>query len=143
NCAKTFENNVKRIDGVRHAEVNFAAAKITVDGTASIPEIERAGAFDNIKIVRNEANTAEKTSPFWLRHSRLLLAGLLAVLGFAASYIFGDRHYVTALFLALAILVGGVTLFRAGLLNLTRLRFDMKTLMTVAVIGAAIIGEWK
>ena len=39
-------------------------------------------------------------------------------------------------------LIGGLSLFKVGFQNLLRFEFDMKTLMTVAVIGGAIIGKW-
>src|SRR5690625_3209690 len=41
-----------------------------------------------------------------------------------------------------AILVGGYDLFITGFKNLFRFYFDLHTLMTIAIIGAAFIGEW-
>ncbi|MEC5424676.1 heavy metal translocating P-type ATPase [Virgibacillus sp. C22-A2] len=143
NCAKTFEDNVKRINGVQDAHVNFAASKIAIEGNPSITEIEKAGSFDHIKIIQDNEESTKQKGPFWIRYDRLLLATLFIILGFVASFLFDDTHYITTLLLASAILIGGLSLFRAGLINLSRLQFDMKTLMTIAVIGAAIIGEWK
>jgi Cd2+/Zn2+-exporting ATPase len=46
-------------------------------------------------------------------------------------------------FFAAAIITGGYSLFKTGMQNLMRLQFDMKTLMTIAIIGAAVIGQWS
>jgi len=72
--------------------------------------------------------------PFWKRYSLLGLS----VVFLAAGYIFSNN-----ILFAAAIILGGYPLFKTGLKNLIRLDFDMKTLMTIAIIGAAIIGEWS
>src|SRR5699024_10518809 len=141
NCAQTFENNVKEIDGVKDANVHFAASKIDVVGEASIADIEKAGSFENIKVIRE--NSEPEKEPFWMRHDKVLLASLLIIFGFIAHATFGNSHYLPNVLYGLSALIGGLSLFKAGLINLTKFRFDMKTLMTIAVIGAAIIGEWR
>jgi len=55
NCAGKFEKNVKELPGVQDAKVNFGASKIAVYGNATIEELEKAGAFENLKV------TPEKT----------------------------------------------------------------------------------
>lgn len=141
NCAQTFENNVKDINGVEDAKVHFSTLKIDVVGEASIADIEKAGSFENIKVIRE--NTEPEKEPFWVRHDKVLLALLLVVFGFIANTMFGNAHYLPNLLYGLSALVGGLSLFKAGLINLTKFRFDMKTLMTIAVTGAALIGEWR
>jgi Zn2+/Cd2+-exporting ATPase len=54
----------------------------------------------------------------------------------------GEEHLLPMIGYAASILIGGYTLFIKGLKNLSRLKFDMNTLMTIAIIGAAIIGKW-
>ena len=50
---------------------------------------------------------------------------------------------VATVLFAAAILIGGTGMFITGMKNLVRFDFDMKTLMTIAIIGAAVIGEWQ
>ncbi len=54
----------------------------------------------------------------------------------------GEESLFSALAYAASIAIGGCRLFITGLKNLFRLQFDMRTLMIIAVIGAAFIGEW-
>ena len=55
---------------------------------------------------------------------------------------YGEEHIFPIIGYGAAIVIGGYTLFMKGLKNLSRLKFDMNTLMTIAIIGAALIGEW-
>ena len=55
---------------------------------------------------------------------------------------YGEEHIFPIVGYGVAIVIGGYTLFMKGLKNLSRLKFDMNTLMTIAIIGAALIGEW-
>lgn len=143
NCAAKFETNVKEIKGVQDAKINYGAAKITVYGKASIQELEKAGAFDQIKVTEMSHNMVEeKQLSFFVKHGRVLVSFIALIIGWYFFFSLGEGHYVTIGAFALSIIVGGYRLFIIGLKNLVRLQFDMKTLMTIAIIGAAIIGEW-
>jgi Zn2+/Cd2+-exporting ATPase len=128
---------------VRDASVNFAASKITVYGNTTISALERAGAFENIKVVQEAGTKSVAKESFLQKHARLLAACLFLVMGYVSSFIYGDDEIATVLTFAASIIIGGARLFRAGLQNLLRFDFDMRTLMTIAIIGAAIIGEWS
>ena len=41
---------MKHLDGVLDAEVNFGASKIKVKGHTTIEALEKAGAFENLKL---------------------------------------------------------------------------------------------
>ena len=149
NCAGKFENNVKQLQGVQDAKVNFGASKISVYGNATIEELEKAGAFENLKVspdkpVREakQEDIKEVKEPFYKKHSTLLFATLLVVFGYLSSFVNGDENIVTTLLFVASMIIGGLSLFKVGFQNLLRFEFDMKTLMTVAVIGGGIIGEW-
>ncbi len=149
NCAGKFENNVKQLPGVQDAKVNFGASKISVYGNTTIEELEKAGAFENLKVAPEKAqreatgdSNKEEKEPFYKKHSTLLNAALLIVFGYLSLIVNGEENLITSLLFAASIVIGGFSLFKVGFKNLMRFEFDMKTLMTVAIIGAAVIGEW-
>lgn len=143
NCAAKFENNVKSLPGVQDAKVNFGASKITVWGTTTIEELEKAGAFENLKI-REDKEKAVKREPFWKQKEniKVYISAVLLVISWFLGKQYGEEHIFATIGYAAAILIGGYSLFIKGFKNLVRLNFDMNTLMTVAILGAAAIGEW-
>lgn len=141
-CAKTFERNVQKIKGVEHAEVNFGASKLTVYGKATLDELEKAGAFEQLKIIPEHEEEVKEKESFWQRHQQTILSALFLSLGWLFSVTpIGSEHLAIIAFIV-SMVIGGHRLIQTGLKNLIQLQFDMKTLMTIAVIGAAIIGEW-
>ena len=150
NCAGKFEGNVQKLPDVTDAKVNFGASKISVYGTATIDQLEQAGAFENLKVtpetkigVTNQNSEDKKEEdPFYKKHSTLLYSILLIAFGFISMAVNGNDNILTPLLFIASMLIGGSNMLKTGLINLTKLEFDMRTLMTVAVIGGVLIGEW-
>ncbi|MEB3103586.1 heavy metal translocating P-type ATPase [Ferviditalea candida] len=147
-CAAQFERNVKSLPDVENARVNFGASKITIYGKTSVAELEKAGAFEGLKVFPEEERWRMEKQPFLKSKAAvrtavsavLLLAGwLLEPLGFGAA---AGIPPAAGIF-GLAIVIGGYSLFLQGLRNLSRLQFDIKTLMTIAILGAAALGQWS
>lgn len=144
NCAAKFEKNIRAIQSVEDVRLNFGASKVTVHGDASIDQLELAGAFDGIKVYPERQRLSDKKESFWKKRANItaMIALFLIILGYTLSFQIGEESPFSIGIFALAILVGGIDLFKTGLKNITKLQFDMKTLMTIAIIGAAVIGEW-
>lgn len=150
-CAAQFEKKVKRIEGVVDAKVNFGAAKLVIYGEKVSPELlNRIGAAERIQIEEDDVRSSN--TPLWKTRTVQLTAisGLSVAFAYLTSTaVFGllpslrvAEHISIALYI-LAMLTGGWQTGRQGLANLVRLRFDMSTLMTVAVGGAVAIGYWE
>lgn len=84
----------------------------------------------------------EKKDPFLKKHSMVIASFIFLLIGWFAGKINGEQPIFTISAYGVSILLGGYQLFITGFKNLFRLEFDMRTLMTIAVIGAAIIGQW-
>lgn len=144
NCAAKFERNIRDIETVEDVQLNFGASKLTVVGEATVEQLEQAGAFDGIK-VKSIHDRKKASAPFYKRKENIL--AFIALFFVVAAYIttgyVGEDSKVVISLYFMAIVIGGYNIFITGLKNLVKLDFDMKTLMTIAIIGAAIIGEWQ
>ena len=144
-CAMKFEKNVKSLPSIEDAQVNFGASKLAFSGSATIEDLEAAGAFDGIKVVPLQNKKIEPKTSFFKRKENLvtLFSLLFLLIGMVVSFRYTETHPAAITLFAIAIVIGGMSIFKTGLRNLVRFEFDMKTLMTIAIIGAAIIGEWR
>lgn len=144
NCAGKFEKNVKQLPGVTSATVNFGASKISVEGQTTIEELEEAGAFENLIIRDDQENDEQVRSKesFIKRNIALIISLGFILVAVISQLSLGEDHLLTKALYILAIIIGGFDLFKEGFSDLIKLDFSMESLMIIAIIGAAFIGEW-
>ncbi len=151
-CARPIEDSLKRLEGVHdvrvdvvggRVQVEYAPSKIGLDDLAEA--IEQAGyhPLREAGIAAGPATKTEREPSFRQRHGRVMLT---AVAGLAlASALGADMLGLGASFrlglLAIATVAGGWYVIPRGM-HAARMRsLDMNFLMSIAAIGAWLIGE--
>jgi Cd2+/Zn2+-exporting ATPase len=143
-CAASFEKDVAALPGVTWAELNFGASRLTVVGEFNPEAVVREGKRHDI-IIWPEGEKAEEKQTFWQQHKRIIISsfsGIALLAGWILKLTGAPETVGIILFLA-AMVIGGAATARRAWFSLQKFRFDMNVLMTVAVIGAAAIGEWS
>lgn len=137
-CASEIENAVQRLPGVLACSVDFSRARLNAEfnrsqiDTERIQQEVRSLGFTASTIKQNDTTTSQND------YGILIIGAILWSLSWLPLPI-----ELKALFALSAGLVAGYKMLRAGLLSLIRLRFTTNSLMTIAVIGAAALGEWQ
>jgi Cd2+/Zn2+-exporting ATPase len=80
---------------------------------------------------------ANDTSPW-----KLAVGGVLALAAEVVALAYGDASFGAVAFALGAIALAGLDTYRKGLVALRRFNLNINALMTVAVTGAAILGQW-
>ena len=149
-CARSVSAAVERIPGVGCAELNFASATLLVDFDPSIVPV--ADIVDTVTAagygaapLDERARAAAGSERRWIDRNLTEVAtigsGAFTVLGLFASWIGAPEVAAVALF-AVAIVFGGLLVWRRAWLSLKARTLDMNVLMTIAVFGAVLLGEW-
>jgi Cd2+/Zn2+-exporting ATPase len=147
-CALTIEKKVRAVEGIKTANINFATSKLVMEmepGAVTLDKIIQV-VDDAGYEAEPEASLAQVTAKpaghkLHRRDLLTIVSGGFVALGFAASFLGQPTEVVTALYFA-AIVTGGYYTARRGISAARSLSLDINFLMTVAVIGAATIGEW-
>lgn len=145
-CAAKLEKRLASMSGVRSAIINFGAGKLTIDHAiadyAIVQAVKHAG-YGAIK--EADARHQPVTETIWWKNARTLstlISGILLAIATTLDW-FGTTGNIVVLLYALTAVIGGFHAAKSGLYSLRSLSLDMNFLMTVAIIGAAAIGEWS
>jgi len=145
------ESEIRRalapIPGIRGLGFQLGARTLTIDAPADAMEaalaaIRKAG-FDPQPLDAADATAQAHGATEGLR--RMVLALGLAIAAEAVSFFSPDTTVFKALGMALAagaIGLAGFSTYRKGLAALMQARLNINALMTVAVTGAFLIGQW-
>lgn len=152
-CARSVERIVGQLPQVRRAEVSFGAGTLTVEhgssGDDSQDDLVRAigGAVDRAgytAFLRSEIR-GRQAGPAWWQSRKAIptaVATALWIVAFAIQHALGEKNLAIPVYAA-AIAVGGYPILRSAIATIRARRIDMNVLMTISVIGAAILGDWS
>ncbi|QQE75430.1 cadmium-translocating P-type ATPase [Brevibacillus composti] len=145
-CARGLEKKVGAIGAVQQVSVNFGAAKMTVrhEGGAeeTIVRTVRQAGYD--AVLEKDRKQLENRS-FWLGNRKALwtlLSGVLFLTAWTLDLTDAIRADYLVWLYAAAIAIGGFRIAKSGIYGLKSKTLGIDFLMTIAVLGAAIIGEW-
>lgn len=148
-CVPKIENDIKQIEGVRDASIDFALKKLNLevvsrynfeDMTKQISQTIKSRE-PHIEVFEEKTNSVKKDNSYINRKELWKLIVGLVLLG-CGALIPMPRVVSFSMFLAAYIIVGGGILLQAGKNLLRGKVFDENFLMSIATLGAFAIGEY-
>lgn len=139
NCALKIEDEIKQIQGVKDASVNLMSQQIQINADLNQHQLlevvqDIADKIEPGTIISQQQETQEGLDLQWIELGVGLvffMLGLFDFMGYPQVFFF------------LSFLVSGYRVLRQAFNNITNLRFfDEYFLMSIATIGALIIGEY-
>lgn len=145
-----IRNALEPLAGVQSLAFNLLERELTITHSyeSNLPLVEALDRLEMGPLVRSEERSRSvlaepKPSPWWKRRGLLLLSGLAATAAEAVAYGTGNEASPGVVALAVTSLAaGGVSTIRKGIVAVRSLSLNINFLMTVAIIGAAAIGQW-
>ncbi|TCZ80102.1 cadmium-translocating P-type ATPase [Paenibacillus albiflavus] len=158
NCAAKIEREIQKLEHGDTATLSYNTGRLMLNPEISMTKVEQILKTDGAYLVKEEMESHHHEHDDHHDHShshghdhshgsnstmlRLLIGS--AAIYIAAFFLDGNiSSYITIPMYLLAIIISGYTTFIRGIKNLFRLEFNIDTLMSIALIGAVAIGEWK
>ncbi|MDQ0227411.1 heavy metal translocating P-type ATPase [Metabacillus niabensis] len=146
NCTRELQEEINRLPSGETATLNYNSGKLRIANTVDMEKVTKILSSDGAYIETDQFEQ-DHQHEHTHHHSKvnwLTILSISTIFYFAAFFAENwlNEYVAIALFLAATVLSGYQT-FIKGLKNLVKLKFNIETLMTIALIGALSIGEWK
>ncbi|MRI47208.1 heavy metal translocating P-type ATPase [Enterococcus faecium] len=148
NCAMKIEKGVQKINGVKEATVNFTSGKLTIDAEedhlATIEQEAKKVVKELEPDVKVTEIDKEKVSEHGNEKERNTLFRILfSLAGIALLLLFDFNEPIRLIGYLLIYLLIGYDVVKKAVMNIVKGKiFDENFLMSVATIGAMLIGEY-
>ncbi|MCE7982804.1 MAG: heavy metal translocating P-type ATPase [Caldilinea sp. CFX5] len=152
-CAQSLEKAVGQLPGVDHCELTFTTAKLRISGqVAAVTITDKVQALGygiaNADSTPLTATTPDTLPSFWAylwqrRETQFALLGALLILpGLFLTELFGYEHALVDVFSLLAMIAAGWPIAQSAWRAVLSRDININVLMTIAAIGAVIIGAY-
>jgi Zn2+/Cd2+-exporting ATPase len=151
NCAREMEEEIQKMENGEGAKILFNSGKLVLNDGIDMQKVEKILSSDGAAIVKGSNDKGlDHNHGHGHDHSHTgsdkikVLLGISTITFFAAIYV-GTQldNIVPILMYLVATALSGYPTFIKGAKNLFKLKFNIDTLMTIALVGAFGIGEWK
>ncbi|SFV08349.1 Cd2+/Zn2+-exporting ATPase [Alicyclobacillus macrosporangiidus] len=142
-CARTIENHLRKVPGVKTVAVNFSNGKMIIEHDNSVQDIvsEVAKVGYRASLMNENRPVAAESGRSRSGDALIVLSGVLLALGLISTYLPLPPIVPIGLFAA-CMVIGGYKPARNAYYAVRSRSLDMNVLMTMAALGAAIIGQW-
>jgi Cd2+/Zn2+-exporting ATPase len=153
NCAATLEKSICQLNGVQSARVDFSTAKLHLEGDVSLETLrQRAEPLgyhltEEVPIRSAPALKRGGVRGFWdyliaRRDTQLALLGGAIILLTIMGSLIGLSAAPQQMLYVVAMVIAAYPIARKGIVTLlTNRDFNINLLMTIAAVGAVLIGE--
>ncbi|QYF85615.1 cadmium-translocating P-type ATPase [Brevibacterium sp. PAMC21349] len=140
-CAKSIENHLNTLPSVKNVSVNFSTGKMKIEHSNSVEDIMTEVSKIGFKASLPSKNQSIQTHKNKNENGLVILSGVLIALGFIGSFN-GVSTTMSSILYAIAMVISGAKPVKSAFYAIKSRSLDMNVLMSVAAIGAALIGEW-
>ncbi|OEH92593.1 heavy metal translocating P-type ATPase [Bacillus solimangrovi] len=143
NCAREMEEEINKLENGEGSRILYNSSKLVLNDGVDMQKVEKILSSDGATITKENNEHDHNHSHFNNNRMKMLLS-MSALIFIAGIYVDTQVDNIIPIIMYLvAAAASGYNTFIKGAKNLVKFKFNIDTLMTIALIGAFSIGEWK